>query len=397
VSSFGPTIHSSRVIRIASREWQRIAARPSLYGLMVLMPIVLFGLLAAIYMHKVATALPIAIVDNDHSEISRLIVRAAESTRSLEIVQYCQSVGEMREKLLEGRIQGAICIPEGAEATLKKGEPAHITVYRNGSNLIVSNSIYKDGLTVVRTVSAGILMKKLRSRGLSEQQAMTLANPIRLESQILFNPGYNYLNYLIPGLLPMLLQMLIMLAAVLVISSELHDGTFGQLADIAGRSVVRLLVGKSLPYLLIFLAGGMAIIGIVFPVFGIPFNGSVLAATVLFGLFVLACFSFGLAISCCVPELLLATEISLIVNTPAFLFSGYTFPLWAVPTVHYVFAQCLPFTHFLNGFISIYEVDAPIRYLLPYAGRLGIFVILGVAISFFMLRRRLGRLQEAQP
>ncbi len=80
---------------------------------------------------------------------------------------------------------------------------------------------------------------------------MAVINPISIETASLYNPTYSYENYLMPGLATFTLQMLIMLAAVIVISSEYTHHTFGSLAKMAEGKAYKILVGKSLPHLLI--------------------------------------------------------------------------------------------------------------------------------------------------
>jgi len=377
---------------VMKREWRRISSRKNLYLLMIMAPILLFFGIAAIYQHKVVSGLPVAVLDADHSELSRTITAAVRSNRTFELKAEVQTLQEIEEGLRSGRFEAAFYMPQGMEREIKRGTPAELIIYRNHFNLLTGNMILKDGATIGRTMSVGILLKKLASRGLGPEQALALANPIRVDSRPLFNPAYNYANYLVPGLLPAMMQMFIMLVAVLLLSAEYTEQSLSDLYSAARGSSWAVLLGKSAPHLLVHAATALGLIGVVFPLFGIPIAGSV---TLLFGLlmlFMAASLTLGLLISCLVPNQMLATEIAVFINTPAFMFSGYTFPLWGMPHLHQLFSQIMPFTHFLSAFIKVYQMGTPWRYIKNEIMVLSLFVVIALALSWLALAWRSRRL-----
>ena len=101
--------------------------------------------------------------------------------------------------------------------------------------------------------------------------------------------------------------------------------------------------------------------------------------------FIIVSFFMGFFISCIFRDLFVATEVAVFINTPAFIFSGYTFPLWGMPKFHSIYAQIIPFTHFLNGFLKLYQYNAPVHYLLPEIGILSIFLAGSVILSLLFL------------
>ena len=275
--------HDRPFTRVVRRECARIAARKSLFLLMIPLPIVLFFLLALMYRNQVVVGIPVAVYDADHSELSRIVIRSVESTRSMKIVASLQSIDEITEEFRKGNIQGAVYIPGGFEGDVKHGRQARIIFYKNSFNLILGNSLLKDGTAIAKTISAGVLIKKFRSAGMSYQGALDLANPVRLESYSLFNPNYNYENYFVPCLVTAVLQMVVMIGAVLLVSTEYHEGTMAELFNAAGGKVSAVIAGKAIPHLFIHSASALCLIGILFPLFGIPLAGSVLFDTGIHG------------------------------------------------------------------------------------------------------------------
>ena len=344
--------------KIIIREFKRIRERKTLFLLEIIFPLILFFFFAEIYKEEVIRDLPVAFYDADNTALSRKVIQFVESSPTLRITEYCNSIDEIESQFKRGEIQGAFVVPRNFESDIKSGTNSSIIVYKNSSNILVSNYLLKESALIIKTVSGGILLKKIKSTETSEERAMAVLNPITIETASLYNPTYSYENYLVPGLVTVILQMLIMLAAVIVISSEYTHKTFSTLVKIAEGKAYKILIGKSIPHLLIHFSSIILIVGIIFPLYNIAINGPFITLVLLMLSFVVASFMMGLLISTLIHDQLLATEIAVFINTPAFIFSGFTFPIWGMPFVHRLFAQTLPFTHFLNAFLKVYQMGA---------------------------------------
>lgn len=377
------------------REAKRIAERKTLYLLSIVAPIVLFPFFAYVYSGGVLRNISVAVCDGDNSEISRMIIRSIESTSAFRIVDYAQSTEEIADKFRRGEIQAAFLIPKNLERDLKSGKPTTVVVFNNVTNLVISNTVLKEASTLVKTISGGILLKKLRSKGMQEEQAMKVINPIRIQTQVLYNPNYNYMNYLSMGIIPVIFQMLIMVGGVLLISSEFTHGTFAALAAASGNNVWVILFGKALPHLGIHCASALGILGIVFPLFGIDGAGSLTETALLFGLLVMASFFPAMMISAMFHDQQFATEVALFINVPAFIFSGYLFPLWAMPVFHQWFANAIPYTHFLYGFLKVYVAGAPLSAASPDILWLLGFIAGSIAVTILLLKKELRKASVA--
>lgn len=384
-------ITGSRFLRVLRREIRRITEKKTIYLLSVVLPVFLFLILALIYKNGVVRDLPVAVFDADNSPLSRMLTRSIDASSSMNVTEHVNSMDELKSGFLKGKIQGAFYFPKDMERDLKSGRKTSMVIFKNTSSLIIGNMIYKDGVTIARTVSGGILLKKLRSKGLPEVRAMNVINPIRIETQSLYNPGYNYLSYLIPGLLTAMFQMIIMISAVLIISSEFTHNTVPELIEFSGNNIFAIVAGKSIPHIILHSITALGLIGIIFPLFSIEVNGSVILTLAFLEYFILVSFSLGFLLSCSFHEQLFATEVALFINTPAFIFSGFTFPLWGMPALHNYFAQLIPFTHFLSGFLKIYQMGTPVRYVLPEFIKLTVFLLISVPASFLVLRYQINR------
>ena len=364
--------------KIVIREFKRIRERKTLFLLEIIFPVILFFLFSEIYKEEIIRDLPVAIYDADNSNLSRTITRFIDSSPTLKITENVNSIEEIKTEFKKGRIQGAFVFPRNFEKDVKSGKNSNVVVYKNSTNILVSNYLLKESAAIIKTVSGGALLKKLKSSGLSNDKAMAIVNPIKIETASLYNPTYSYENYLMPGLVTFTLQMLVMLAAVIVISSEYTHHTFGELVHLAENKAYKILIGKSIPHLLIHFASIILIIGVIFPLYDITIKGSVFTLFTLMVAFIFASFMMGLLISTIINDQLLATEIAVFINTPAFIFSGFTFPIWGMPFIHTIFAQILPFTHFLKAFLKVYQMGASINYITSELVVLSLFGIVSI-------------------
>lgn len=378
-------VSDSGIIKVIIREIKRITNNKTIYLLSVFLPFLLFTFLAYIYNEGVVRQIPVAVCDLDKSELSRTYLQYIESAGSMKIVQYVNSRDELMKEFKKGNIYAGIFIPSDLESGIKKNRNSSIIFYNNTSNLITGNIIFRDATLISKKVSGSILLKKLRAKGIPESNVLNMINPVRIEVQSLYNPYYNYLIYLVPGLIPAMLQMIIMLVSVLLISSEFTHKTFYELLETANYSLFAVIFGKSIPHLIIHTATILGILGILYPAFGIQPAGSLFPVIILFICFMFASFFLGLAISVIIHDQLFATEVALFINTPAFIFSGFVYPLWAMPDAHTLFSQLMPFTHFLDGFLKLYFMGVSPGEAGSEFFKLGIFIFTSIVVSVLLL------------
>lgn len=378
---------------VAKREFGRIAERKTLYLLMIVFPIFIYFLYASIYQKEIVREIPVAIFDEDHSDLSRKVIELIESSSSMRIINYSNSLSEIKEEFLNGNIHGAFYFPKDFEKQIKKGRSTTVVVYKNTSNLIIGNVLLKDASTIIKSFSGAVLISKLGKSGTPYNAGLNIANPIKIDSQILYNPNYSYSNYLVPGLLGFTFQMMIMIASVIVISSEFAHNTFEELANISSRSAWNILLGKAIPHFTIHFAMALLILGIIFPLFNIIVYGSVINLLILFTFFISANLMLGLLISSFFHNQFFATELAVFINTPGFIFSGFTFPLWSMPFAHNIFAMIMPFTHFLSAFLKIFQMGTSLGNCANEILILIAFTIIPTVASYFIIKHHINKLQ----
>ena len=369
------------------REYRRMAAEPIYALLLVILPLVAFGVLWAIFWQGVPRELPVAVLDRDHTALSRQLVRMIDASPTMRVAFTVADETEGERLIREGRAYALATIPVDFERAIRRGEAAPVICHHNAQLLLPASLIRRDLRGVVGTLSAGAELKRLQGGGTPRGVAMARIEPIRMERHTLFNPELSYLSYLLAALLPTMLQVFILVAAVQALGSELKDGTAADWLATAGGRTWKAVTGKLLLTTVHFSLMGLAMVAVLFRELGLPLAGSfgaIIGATLLF---VLAVEAVGIALVAWLANLRFATSAAAFLSGPAFAFSGITFPVAAMPLAAQTWSALIPLTHYLRVMVDQAMRGAPLAVSsLPLAA-LAAFVLLLPVASLGRLRR----------
>jgi ABC-2 type transport system permease protein len=379
------------VLQIALREWKRILTRPDHCLVLLVLPPLLFFFYAYIYDKQQAEDLPVAIWDEDRSAVSRQITFMLEQTASIHITESVSSQDELESLMQQQKIIGAVHFPKGMERDIKSRHPVKVPIYTNAASLVPGKLVNKDATTVIITVASGVNLQKFMKTGMPAGKAMALIMPVSMTVYPLYNPTYNYQHYLVPGLITVALQMMIIMVAVLIINMEWKEGTMAELRAMAGNHAGVIVTGKALAHLSVAWVNLVLVAGIIFPFFSLQHPGTTWQLFILFSLLALACTGIGMMISVIATDVMLALDAGLFYTSPAFVFSGFTFPRWAMPWFDQYYANLMPYTPFLDGFFKAYFMELPLRYAMPEITKLLLFTGFTFFVAVFLLQVKLNR------
>ncbi len=374
------------ITKIILREIQRLKSRASAWILVFIIPTLLFFYLGSIYKQGTIEYVNIAVKNEDQSKLSRTIIQNIEASPKLNIIKFLNSSDDLESVFIDNpEIKGVYLIPKDFEKNIYHGEQSKLIVYTNSSNIVYGNLLYKEAATFINTVSAGINLKMFQAKGIPYKKAIKMVMPIKVITKPLFNPYYNYLFYLIPGITTALLQMIVFFMAARSINSEHTNKTYKELYQLSGQSIFNVIFGKLITYTLIGFLVGLVIFSVIYPLFGIPLSENALFFMVIIFIFSLVNAILGLMTSTLFKDETIAMDMSLVYNSPAFIFSGFTFPIMAMPAFDSWYAQLIPYTHFLKAFIKGFEMTTPFHYLYPQIINLLLFFLFGYMVTVIAL------------
>ena len=341
---------------VLRRELVRLTHQPMYFVLMLVLPVVSFAFFALLFNKGVARDIPIAVLDEDHTSLSRKVTQMIDATPTALVAYEIQDMNEGERLMREGQ--------------------THIENYVSGTNITVNGLLSKDIQTAVTTFTAGIQLQLLTKQGLSEKQAMAQLMPVRFSRHVLFNPYINYGYYLSPSFMPMMLLIFVVMVTVFTIGTELKHATAREWIDTANGSVGAALTGKILPVTVIMFLMSLVMLLIIFKVVGVPLNGSL--TVILLGtlLFILSYQAIAVFIVSLLSNLRLSLSIGGGYSVLAFTFSGLTFPVMAMwPAMRYL-SKLFPFTYYTDIFVDQMLRGAPVACSLPDMGYMSLFIVL---------------------
>lgn len=379
-----------RLIQIIFREWKRICTIPHYYIVLLVLPPVVFLFYGLIYHKEYARELPVAIWDEDQSAITRKLSDMMDHTESVHIVTQVHSEKEIEKLFRQGKVFAAVHFPSRLESDIKSNHTASVTLYTNSAALVPSKLIYKDAAGVIIKAGLAVVLQKAERSGKPAGEAMALVQPVKLNTHTLYNPSFNYKEYLVPGLITVGVQMALIIASVLILNLEFTGDTAGSLFRIS-QSASQIILGKVLAHLSVSWLNFILIWYILFPLMGLEKPGTGSAVFILYTMLSLACIGIGMLVSALSENLLFCADLALFYTAPAFVFSGYTFPRFAMPWYDQFYAGAMPYTYFLDGFIRTYYMELPLSYVTKELAAMSLFFAVSILLAIPIFQRKISR------
>lgn len=361
---------------VMQREAARLVRQPMYLVLMVILPVVSFSFFALLFGQGAIRNIPIAVLDQDNTSLSRKVVQMIDETPTALVAYGIQDMTEGERLMREGKIMAIVLVPPFFEKSILSNTQTHLENYVSGTNITVNGLLSKDIQTAVTTFSAGIQLQLLMKKGLTERQAMAQLMPVRFDKHVLFNPHINYGYYLAPSFMPMMLMIFVVMATIFAIGTELKNATANDWMQTAGGSIQAALLGKLLPVTAVMFLISLVMLVINFKVVGTPLNGSL--AMILVGtlLFILSYQSISVLIVSLLANLRLSLSIGGGYSVLAFTFSGLTFPIMAMWEPMQWVSCIFPFTFYTDLFVDQMLRGTPWVYSLPDLCYMSLFIVL---------------------
>mgnify|MGYP001532629874 CR=1 FL=1 len=363
---------------VLRRELVRLTHQPMYFVLMLVLPVVSFAFFALLFNKGVARDIPIAVLDDDHTSLSRKVTQMIDATPTALVAYEIQDMDEGERLMREGKVMAIVQIPSFFEKNILSNSQTHIENYVSGTNITVNGLLSKDIQTAVTTFTAGIQLQLLTKQGLSEKQAMAQLMPVRFSRHVLFNPYINYGYYLSPSFMPMMIMIFTVLATVFALGSELRYSTAKDWMESADYSFGAALIGKLLPVFMSMTIMSLLMFFILFDIINVPLNGSF---GMLFGgclIFILSYMGIAVFVVSLTADLRLALSLGGGYSVLAFTFSGLSFPIMAMFGSMRAFSRIFPFTYFTDMIVDQALRGAPIVYSLPDMCYMILFLLLPV-------------------
>ncbi|MCZ2154400.1 MAG: ABC transporter permease [Bryobacterales bacterium] len=331
--------------------------------------------------------IPIVIVDEDHTALSREFSQALLANEALSLAFYGDSVADFHDAAKREAAYAAVVIPRGFESDVRAGRQGEIAVILDGSNVLIGNVVSRAIARTTATYRAMVQTGGFMSRGMPRAMAEAAALPIRPEVRVLFNPASHYSYFILVGLVLVALQQVTRMGAAISLSLDAEPGGQRELAEIGG-SVGTVLSAKLAATAAAVLPISYAAIRVPFDLFGSPFGGSWFLALSLLTLFVLMQILIGYGISGICGSATFSLHVLLFASVPLFALAGFTWPAYAMPAWLETVNWLIPLTHIMSVFRKISLMVADISTLWPHLVMLLAWLPISVLWAYWGVKRQ---------
>jgi ABC-2 type transport system permease protein len=364
-------------------EWRRVLAIRGAFILLVLGPLVYGFYYPQPYLNQILRKIPIAVVDNDLSELSRRIVQTLDASGAVEVAVRARTLAEAHAALDRGEAFAVVGIPPGTERDVLKGRAAHIPIYADATYLFLFRTTASGIAVAINTLSSELAAGGARTDGSLVKAALAATSPADILLQPIFNPVGGYASYIVPAAFVLILQQMLLIGAAMLTVIASAQAAGGALAGVLGRGVAHLTI--YLPSLALYF--------IVLPRFyGFSTLGHPLQLLALASVFVLATSFMGQALGAWFTHPETPTLIVLGTSLPQLFLTGFSWPREAIPKPVLVAGYIFPSDFAIDGLVRIDQLGASLWEVAhDWRGLWALAIIyfaLAVFSSFLVKRRR---------
>lgn len=295
--------------------------------------------------------LPIGIVDNDRSSLSRNFIQQLDATQIGKTVMF-DDFEHARLAMQSGKITSICVIPEHMYADVSANRRPVFTYYLNSMYFVGGALAYKDILTMINLTNGAVQRQVLRAKGVNEREIMGRIRPIDVDTHQIGNAYTNYGYYLTNIILPAVLELVIIIVLIYSLGAEMKYEVSSELMRTAGGSILDAITGKLVLYTTLFSILGIIIVTLLYHWMHFPIAGSIWYMILAIFLMVLASEAIAIFIIGCLPVPRLALSIGALYSVLGFSLSGFTLPIEAMPAWIQGWSAAFPIRHYYLFYVQ---------------------------------------------
>lgn len=373
-----------RIKAIAKKEFIHVFRDPRSLGMGIAIPMLLlfmFGYALTLDVDRV----PLIVWDRSDSHASREFISRFSGSRYFSLKRYTDNYKDIERAIDRREALIALVIPVDFARRIDAGSTVQVQAILDGSDSNTATIAlgYADAVTLSY------------SRGIALQQALRTGTPppvsrLDVRPRVWFNSDMISRNYIFPGLIAVIMMVITALLTSLTVAREWETGTMEQLISTPLKGP-ELIIGKLVPYFAIGILDLVLSVLVGEFVFSIPLRGSLWLLFVMSVIFLVGALSLGMLISIVTKNQRLASQLAMVTTMlPAFLLSGFIFPIDNMPLVIRGISHIVTARYYVTILRGIYLKDVGLDILAPEAGFLAVFGILVITLAIGRFKKKIG-------
>lgn len=377
------------ILSTACAEARAIIRDEGVLLFVVALPLFYPILYSWIYNNEVTHEVPVAVVDASHSSTSREFVRMYDASPDVRVAYFCNSLDEARRLVASQDINGIVYLPEDMDTRLNRMQPATVSIYCDMSLMLAYKAIYSTATSV-----AGIMNSRIQIRlsgNATDREDQISTQPLKYEEVPMFNPTGGYGNFILPGVLALILQQTLLLGIGMLYATR--NERRQPFAPACGTAVghafgwFRLMTGRMLCFLLLYsmlTAYVLLAIPKMFSFVQLLHPGDLVAFVLPY---LLACMFMSMSLGAVLRQREDVMLVVVFTSVPLLFMSGVSWPQSNIPTFWRAAACLFPSTFGIQGFVKLNTMGAVITDIAPECKALWIQAGVYFCIAALLLRR----------
>src|SRR5215467_5885556 len=355
---------------VARREWRWILHDRAALILIFGVPLFAFAVLTAVFSHPVIRELGVVVVDADRSDTSRAFVEQVAASPNLSIVERPDDLASAASAIRAGKAIAAVYVPADFERDLKAGRRPQVVAFYN-QQFLTAAGVASSGLSDSLAAAVGDAASAARGA----PQAPSIGSLVA-ETIVLVNPARNYAQFLLRTLLPMVLHVVIALAAGYAVGSEFSQRSMRAWLACAGGNPIVALAGKLAPLFAIFFIIMLSTPLILEGLLGISFKGNTPMMAIAAMLLIIGYLALGALLQLLVRDLATGLGLTGLIVSPAFGFLGVGFPIVGMNAFAQAWSAILPLRWYMEVLLGQAARGLPLHdSARPFAALAGLAVL----------------------
>lgn len=381
------------ILSTACAEARAIIRDEGVLLFVVALPLFYPILYSWIYNNEVTHEVPVAVVDASHSSTSRKFVRMYDASPDVRVAYFCNSLDEARRLVASQEVNGIVYLPEDMDTRLNRMQPATVSIYCDMSLMLAYKAIYSTATSV-----AGIMNSRIQIRlsgNATDREDQISTQPLKYEEVPMFNPTGGYGNFILPGVLALILQQTLLLGIGMLYATR--NERRQPFAPACGTAVghafgwFRLMTGRTLCFLLLYsmlTAYVLLAIPKMFSFVQLLHPGDLVAFVLPY---LLACMFMSMSLGAVLRQREDVMLVVVFTSVPLLFMSGVSWPQSNIPAFWRAAACLFPSTFGIQGFVKLNTMGAVITDIAPECKALWIQAGVYFCIAALLLRRMMRR------
>lgn len=357
---------------------------------LVAVPIIFTFIFGMVYSKVYVEKIPIAILDMDHTHISREVIKGFEKSRGFTIAYYADSYEELETIIKEKTAYSGLIIPNDFQKNLNDLQSPSVLLLVDESNIVIGNNALSYGNKILNTMNLKMQLNILEQKGMTPYIAEQSIKSLSFVERMLYDPQMNYMKYVFMGLLGIFIQQTFLGVVAPILIEERERLSRIRLTSKTNRSTLYRFMGRILAIMILTFVSSAFCLYIARVWFGHPLRGSILYTVLIQVIFLLDITAIALILASIFNNIAHCVQFLMLLSIPTLLTSGYVWPEFMMPKgFGVIIKMAWPLIYYVNPMRYLQIKGAGLDVLAPYILGGLIFALIWLPIGMLLYIRKI--------